>query len=66
MPGVLAAADVALMINLVVPGAENAMPNKFFDYLAASLPILSNTPADSRGTTCARRRRDCSSMSELP
>jgi glycosyltransferase involved in cell wall biosynthesis len=46
VPGILEAADVALMIDRVTPGAETSMPNKFFDYLAAGLPIVTNNPAE--------------------
>jgi len=46
VPGILKAADVGLMIERVTPGSELCMPNKFFDYLAAGLPIISNNPAE--------------------
>ncbi len=46
VPGILGAADAALLIDLVVPGAETSLPNKFFDYLAAGLPTLTNNPAE--------------------
>jgi glycosyltransferase involved in cell wall biosynthesis len=46
VPGILQAADVALMIDLVTPGAETSLPNKFFDYLAAGLPMITNNPAE--------------------
>ena len=46
VPGILQAADVALMIDLVTPGAETSLPNKFFDYLAAGLPTITNNPAE--------------------
>jgi glycosyltransferase involved in cell wall biosynthesis len=46
VPGILQAADVALMIDLVTPGAETSLPNKFFDYLAAGLPSVTNNPAE--------------------
>jgi glycosyltransferase involved in cell wall biosynthesis len=44
--GILKACNAALMIDRVLPGAEYALPNKFFDYLAAGLPMISNTPAE--------------------
>ena len=31
---------------LVTPGAETSLPNKFFDYLAAGLPTITNNPAE--------------------
>lgn len=46
VPGILQAADVALMIDQVAPGAETSLPNKFFDYLAAGLPTITNNPAE--------------------
>jgi len=46
VPGILKASDVALLIDKVVPGSEYGLPNKFFDYLAAGLPTISNTPAE--------------------
>jgi glycosyltransferase involved in cell wall biosynthesis len=46
IPAILKASDAALMIYWVLPGAEYELPNKFFDYLAAGLPTLSNMPAE--------------------
>jgi glycosyltransferase involved in cell wall biosynthesis len=46
VPGILKACDVSLMIDQVVPGSEYGMGNKFFDYLAAGLPMITNTPAE--------------------
>jgi glycosyltransferase involved in cell wall biosynthesis len=46
VPGILRAADVALGIFQVAPGSETCLPNKFFDYLAAALPTITNNPAE--------------------
>jgi glycosyltransferase involved in cell wall biosynthesis len=46
VPGILKACDVTLVIDEVCPGSEYAMPNKFFDCLAAGLPMITNTPAE--------------------
>ena len=54
--GILRACDVALMIDLMVPGAEYALPNKFFDYLAAGVCVLSDSDAELWDFL---RERDC-------
>jgi glycosyltransferase involved in cell wall biosynthesis len=46
IPGILKACDAALMIYWITPGMEYEMPNKFFDYLAAGLPTITNMPAE--------------------
>lgn len=47
--GILKACDVGLMVLKDVPDFTAAMPNKFFDYLAASLPVLVNFPGELAG-----------------
>jgi glycosyltransferase involved in cell wall biosynthesis len=45
MPGLLAGADVGMQILANIPAFYyGTSPNKFFDYLAAGLPILNNYP----------------------
>ncbi len=45
MPGLLAGADVGMQILANVPAFYyGTSPNKFFDYLAAGLPVLNNYP----------------------
>lgn len=45
MPGLLAGANVGLQILANVPAFYyGTSPNKFFDYLAAGLPVLNNYP----------------------
>lgn len=46
VPGILAASNVALMMNSFGPGMQYLMTNKFFDYLAAGRPILVNVDAE--------------------
>ncbi len=47
MPALLAAADVGLHVLADVPLFRNGVsPNKLFDYMAAGLAVLSNTPGE--------------------
>lgn len=46
VPGVLKACDATLLINANVQIMGILMPNKFFDYLAAGKPIITNVEAE--------------------
>jgi glycosyltransferase involved in cell wall biosynthesis len=47
--GLLKAADIGLMILQDIPDFQAAMPNKFFDYLAAGLPVIVNFAGELSG-----------------
>ncbi len=50
MPGVLAAADAGLMVLRQTPlFAFGVSPNKLFDYMGASLPVVCNVPGEVEG-----------------
>lgn len=45
LAGLLAGADIGLQVLLNIPAFYNGTsPNKFFDYIAAGLPVLNNYP----------------------
>src|SRR3546814_20705902 len=45
LAGLLAGADIGLQTLLNVPAFyQGTSPNKFFDYIAAGLPVLNNYP----------------------
>ncbi len=63
VPGILKACDVMLMINAVRPGMQILMPNKFFDYLAAGRPMITNIRSE---LTDWILEADCGVVAECP
>jgi glycosyltransferase involved in cell wall biosynthesis len=46
IPGILKACDATLLIYEITPATGYDMPNKFFEYLAAGLPMITNDEAE--------------------
>ncbi len=61
VPGILKACDAMLMNNVDRPGMKILMPNKFFDYLAAGRPLITNIDAE---TTDYIREAECGLLSD--